>query len=144
MSLISKGAVQAAFENAVPDMLADYGLDYGTRSGFSRDAVNRILTTAFASEKHFEPGRKLWIVERHEDGEAYGIGSYVFLAEVAGHAILSLRVNNHDDLEYLLGYHRLISYLRDYNVELFVVRLDDCYPSQMAARHALDEEVVYE
>lgn len=83
MSLISKDAVQAAFDNADPDVLADYGPDYGTESGFSRSAVNRILTTAFASEKHFEPGQEVWIVERDEDGEAHEVGGYVFLAEVA-------------------------------------------------------------
>ena len=140
MSLISKDTVQAAFDNADPDVLADYGPDYGTESGFSRSAVNRILTTAFASEKHFEPGQEVWIVERDEDGEAHEVGGYVFLAEVAGYAILSPYVNDHGDLEYLLDYHRRDTCM-DYDADLPVVYLDDCYPSQMAAHHALDEEV---
>ena len=140
MSLISKDAVQAAFDNADPDVLADHGPDYGTESGFSRSAVNRILTTAFASEKHFEPGQEVWIVERDEDGEAHEVGGYVFLAEVAGYAILSPYVNDHGDLEYLLDYHRRDTCM-DYDADLPVVYLDDCYPSQMAAHHALDEEV---
>ena len=116
MSLISKDAMQAAFDNADPDVLADYGPDYGTESGFSRSAVNRILTTAFASEKHFEPGQEVWIVERDEDGEACEVGGY------------------------LLDYHRRDTCM-DYDADLPVVYLDDCYPSQMAAHHALDEEV---
>lgn len=139
MSLISKDAVQAAFDNADPDVLADYGSDYGTESGFSRSAVNRILTTVFASEKHFEPGQEVWIVERDEDGKACEVGGYVFLAEVAGYAILSPYVNGHGDLEYLLDYHRRET-CTDYDAELPVVHLNDCYPSRAAAHRALDEE----
>ena len=99
MSLISKDAVQAAFDNADADVVADYGPEQGAEWGFSRSAVNRILTTALASEKHFEPGQEVWIVERDEDGEAYEVGGYVFLAEVAGYAILSPYVNDHGDLD---------------------------------------------
>lgn len=44
------------------------------------------------------------------------------------------------DLEYLLDYHRRDTCM-DYDADLPVVYLDDCYPSQMAAHHALDEEV---
>lgn len=95
--------------------------------------------TAFASEKHFEPGQEVWIVERDEDGDANGVGGYVFLAEVAGYAILSPYVNDHGDLEYLLNYHRRDTCM-DYDADLPVVFLDDCYPSQMAAHYALDEE----
>lgn len=140
MSLISKETVQAAFDNADPDIMADYGPDYGTESGFSRSAVNRILTSAFAVEKHFEPGQPVWIVERDEDGEAYDIAGYVFLAEVAGYAILSPYVNDIDDLEYLLDYHRRET-ASDFDADLPVVLLSDCFASLTAARHALDEEV---
>lgn len=139
MSLISKDAVQAAFDNADPDVMADYGPEYGTECGFSRDAVNRILTTAFASEKHFEPGQEVWIVERDEDGEAVDVSGYVFLAEVVGYAILSPYVNEHGDLEYLLDYHRRETAL-DFDADLPVVLLSDCFASLTAARHALDEE----
>lgn len=139
MSLISKDAVQAAFDNADPDVMADYGPEYGTECGFSRGAVNRILTTAFASEKHFEPGQEVWIVERDEDGEAVDVSGYVFLAEVVGYAILSPYVNEHGDLEYLLDYHRRETAL-DFNADLPVVLLSDCFASLTAARHALDGE----
>ena len=88
----------------------------------------------------FEPGQEVWIVERDEDGEAHEVGGYAFLAEVAGYAILSPYVNDHGDLEYLLDYHRRDTCM-DYDADLPVVYLDDCYPSQMAAHHALDEEV---
>ena len=140
MSLISKDAVQTAFDNADTDVLADYGPEYGTECGFSRSAVNRILITAFASEKHFEPGQKVWVVERDEDGEAYEVCGYVFLAEIADYAVLSPYVNDRSDLEYLLDYHRRET-CSDFDAELPVVYLDDCYPSQMAAHCAFDEEV---
>lgn len=103
MCLISKDAVQAAFDNADPDVLADYGCD-GFEYGFSRTSIR------------------------------------IILAEVAGYAILSPYVNDHGDLEYLLDYHRRDTCM-DYDADLPVVYLDDCYPSQMAAHHALDEEV---
>ena len=140
MSLISKDAVQAAFDNADADVMADYGPEQGAEWGFSRSAVNRILTTAFASEKHFEPGQEVWIVERNEDGEACEVGGYVFLAKVAGYAILSPYVNGDGDLKYLLDYHRRDT-CADYDADLPVVFLKDCYPSQEAAHHSLDEEV---
>ena len=139
MSLISKDAVKAAFDNADPDVMADYGPEYGTEWGFSRSAVNRILMTAFASEKHFEPGQAVWIVERDEDGDAYDVSGYVFLAEVADHAILSPYVNGQGDLEYLLNYHRRETNA-DYDADLPVVLLSDCFASKTAAHHALDEE----
>lgn len=139
MSLISKEAVQAAFDKADCDVMADYGPEYGAEWGFSRSAVNRILTTAFASEKHFEPGQEVWIVERDEDGDAFDVSGYVFLAEVAGYAILSPYVNDHGDLEYLLDYHRRETDM-DYDADLPVVFLSDCYPSRAAAHHALDKE----
>lgn len=139
MSLISKDAVQAAFDDADADVMADYRPEYGAEWGFSRSAVNRILTTAFASEKHFEPGQPVWIVERDEDGDAFDIAGYIFLAEVADHAILSPYVNGHDDLEYLLDYHRRETN-SDYEADLPVVLLVDCFASETAAHHALDEE----
>lgn len=139
MSLISKNTVQAAFDNADPDIVADYGPEYGTEWGFSRSAVNRILTSTFAVEKHFEPGQRVWIVERDEDGEAFDVAGYVFLAEVAEYAILSPYVNHHDDLEYLLDYHRQQTNT-DYDADLPVVCITDCFASQKAAHFALDEE----
>lgn len=138
MSLISKNTVQAAFDKAEPDILADYGLEYGTEWGFSRGAVNRILTSAFAVEKHFEPGQLVWIVERDEDGEVFDVARYVFLAEVAGYAILSPYANYHDYLEYLLNYHRRETNT-DYDEDLTVVRITDCFASQKAAHVAHDK-----
>lgn len=140
MSLISKEAAQAAFDNADPDVIADYGPEYGTECGFSRSAVKDIFDGMNNSAEHFEPGQEVWIVERDEDGEAHEVGGYVFLAEVAGYAILSPYVNDHGDLEYLLDYHRRDT-CTDYDADLPVVYLDDCYPSQMEAHRALDEEV---
>lgn len=139
MSLISKDAVQAAFDDADPDVLADYGSD-GFEYGFSRTSIRIILDEVLRSERHFEPGQEVWIVERDEDGEAHEVSGYVFLAEVAGYAILSPYVNDHGDLEYLLDYHRRET-CTDYDAELPVVHLDDCYPSWAAAHRALDEEV---
>lgn len=139
MSLISKDAVQAAFDEADADVMADYGPECGAEWGFSRNAVNRILTTAFASEKHFEPGQEVWIVERDEDGEAVDVSGYVFLTEVAGYAILSPYVSEHGDLEYLLDYHRRETNA-DYDADLPVILLSDCFASKTAAHHALDEE----
>lgn len=135
MSLISKDAVKAAFDNADPDVMADYG----TERDFSRSAVNRILITAFASEKHFEPGQPVWVVERDDDGDAYDVSGYIFLAEVADHAILFPYVNEQSDMEYLLNYHRRETNA-DYDTDLLVVLLSDCFASKTAAHHALDEE----
>lgn len=139
MSLIKKEVVQAAFDNADADVVADYGPEYGAEWGFSRSAVNRILTQAFAADKHFEPGQPVWIIERDEDGEPCGVSGYVFLAEVADCAILSPYVNNHEDLKYLLDYHRRETNA-DFDADLPVVLLSDCFASQKGAHFALDGE----
>lgn len=103
-------------------------------------ALDALRADLVDTEKHFEPGQEVWIVERDEDGEACEVGGYVFLAEVAGYAILSPYVNDHGDLEYLLDYHRRDT-CTDYDADLPVAFLGDCYPSQEAAHRALDEEV---
>lgn len=139
MDLVSKEDVRAAFDNADADVMADYGSEYGCEWGFSRDAVNRILDSVDASVEHFTLGQEVWIVERDEDGEAYDIGGYVFISEVAGYAILTPYVNDHGDLEYLLDYHRRDT-CTDFNADLTVVFIDDCYASRASAQAALDKE----
>lgn len=139
MDLVSKEDVRAAFDNADADVMADYGSEYGCEWGFSRDAVNRILDSVDASVEHFTLGQEVWIVERDEDGEAYDIGGYVFISEVAGYAILTPYVNDHGDLEYLLDYHRRDT-CTDFNADLTVVFIDDCYASRASAQAALDKK----
>lgn len=137
MSLISKDAVQAAFDNADADVIADYGPEYGMECGFSREAVNRILTTAFASEKHFEPGQIVWVVDRDKDGVAWDISTYVFLAEVARYVILSPCLNGSGDLEYLLDYHLRDTYM-GHRAGMSVVLIDDCFATRKSAQAAIN------
>ena len=95
-----------------------------------------IMSTKHTEGHCFEPGQEVWVVEYDEDDEACEVGGYVFLAEVAGYAILSPYVNGCGDLEYLLHYH-YDETCSDFDAELPVVRITDCFPSKDAAGQAL-------
>lgn len=54
-------------------------------------------------EKKFTPGADAWVIERNEDGEAFDVTGFVFLAEVRDMAIVSPTVGGSNDLDDIMG-----------------------------------------
>ena len=88
-------------------------------------------------ERKFEPGTPVWVVERDEDSNPYDVSGYVFLAQVGDFVIASPYINDHDELDYLMEYHRRET-CEDYDADLPVFYADDCFATHEAAREALE------
>ena len=78
-----------------------------------------------ANDAKFTPGMTVWVIERDEDGNAYEIDGYVFLAHVQGVVILSSYVNDYD-FDGILAYHVKCT-AEDYATNLCVFPDEDCY-----------------
>jgi len=91
MELIDKAVVKAMFSNGDPDVMADYGPDYGTEWGFSRDTISKILdgvpTVAEALLPPMDPIEKA-IADWHSEltGIAIKLGRTELLAQLAEEA----------------------------------------------------------
>lgn len=82
------------------------------------------------------PGQEIYVVERDEDGAACDVSGYMFLAEVAGAAILTSYINDLETLEETLDYH-IEETADNYDTDLVVFPVDDCYADRDAAEQAL-------
>lgn len=58
-----------------------------------------------ATETPFSPGGECWVVERDEDGAAYEISGYIFVAQIPGYTIVTPSLNGHDELDYIMADH---------------------------------------
>ncbi len=85
------------------------------------------------------PGDSVWIVERDENGEAYDVSGYMFLAEVDDYVILSAYINDYDDLRSTMDYHATET-VENYDTDLAVFSASDCYPTREEAEAALKKE----
>ncbi len=88
----------------------------------------------------FEPGRTVYVVNRDEDGEAYDVTGFLFLAEVAGAVIVTPRIFGCDTLARIMKYH-VGETAKDFGLDLGVFPAEDCYLYSFEAEEALDEEV---
>lgn len=85
----------------------------------------------------FEPGQLVWVIERDEEGNAYGPSGYVFLAEVAHAAIVTPQINGRKDLDYNVDWHIRETRFSQATDGLSVFLLKDCYGDNDAAKAAL-------
>lgn len=58
-----------------------------------------------AAETPFSPGGECWVVERDEDGAAYEISGYIFVAQIPGYTIVTPSLNGHNELDYIMSDH---------------------------------------
>ena len=109
---------------ALPACAADHFKNYTVKPEFQRV---------------FMPGEQAWVVERDEDGHACDVSGYMFLAEVAGAVILTPYINDIDDLEGTMQHH-IEETAENYDTDLAVFPLADCYCAREEAIQALCEE----
>ena len=84
-------------------------------------------------------GSSVWVLERRDDGDAYDVSGYMFLAKVANYVILSSFVGDIEDLDGTLAY--LSEETANYsNADLLVFPADDCFLSESEAHIALSEQ----
>lgn len=88
-----------------------------------------------------KPGMDVWCLERNTDGEAVGVGNYIFLAKVQAAVIVCPDYyDGADKLDTLLS----ILYedtLDEGTTGLCVFPASDCCPAQALAEEALAEEM---
>lgn len=83
------------------------------------------------------PGQLVYIVERDEDGEACDVSGCMFLAQVNQAVIVSAFINDSDDLDETLLCH-IEETAREYNTDLSVFPISDCYLSKEEAHSVLE------
>ena len=91
------------------------------------------------SRSKFNPGDECWVVQRDDCGNACEVGGLVFLAEVCDAAITTTYINDYDQLEDLIQYH-IEETAENYDTELQVYPIEDCYHTRDEAHRALEEE----
>ena len=91
-------------------------------------------------ENNFTPGCNVWIVERDEEGCPVGVAGCMFVTDVLGYAILTSYINDLETIEETLEYHEQECW-ENYDTDLVVARLSDCYSCKEFAEEAMREEV---
>lgn len=99
--------------------------------------------------QNITPGECVWVIVRDEIGEPYDVNGYIFLAQVAGAAIVTPYINDLESLEDILMYH-IEETAKNNDPPLAVFPLDDCYESKADAEvdfnlefNVISEIVVY-
>lgn len=85
------------------------------------------------------PGNEMWVVERDECGKPTDVSGYMFLATSGDYAILSAWINDLKSAEDTLAYHAQET-ADNFDTDLAVFPLEDCYATQDEAHAALDGE----
>lgn len=91
-------------------------------------------------ENNFKPGCNVWIVERDEDGCPVDVSGYMFVTDVLEYAILTAYINDLETIEETLEYHEQECW-ENYDTDLVVARLSDCYSCKEFAKEAMQEEL---
>lgn len=89
---------------------------------------------------NFTPGCAVWVVERDECGSPVDVSGYMFITDVIEYAILTAYINDLETIEETLEYHEQECW-ENYDTDLFVAKLSDCYSCREFAEEAMREEV---
>lgn len=134
---------------SVEDMvekLADYE-DLGLEPAEISEMMNS--TAQLLSERgridKFLPGQTVYAIERDEWGDACDVSGYMYLASSGNEAILSVFINDLDNLCETLEYH-VINTRENYDTNLCAFPLLDCFETYEEADAAMRRECgnVYE
>jgi hypothetical protein len=91
-------------------------------------------------ENNFTPGCKIYLVERDECGYPVDVSGYMFVTDVLEYAILTAYINDLKTIEETLEYHEQECW-ENYDTDLVVAKLSDCYSCFEFAEEAMREEV---
>ena len=80
----------------------------------------------------------MYIVERDEDGKAFEVSGYMFLAKVGESVICTAYINSLETVEETLQYH-VEETAANYDTDLAVFPLDDCFLTREEAEAHLAE-----
>lgn len=86
-----------------------------------------------------KPGMPVYIVERDEDGNVCDTTGYMFLAQACDYVIVTAWINDLETAEETLEYHAQET-AANYDTDLSVFPLRDCYISKEEAQLALNAE----
>lgn len=107
-------------------------------SRISRDSLQ--LAEQDARKPMLQCGQTCWVVERDEDGEAYELGGYVFIAQIPGYAIVVPTLNGSDNVQVLMD-DQVRQTAEDYHGDLAVFPAKDVYVERQKAQEALDNAI---
>jgi hypothetical protein len=91
-------------------------------------------------ENNFTPGCHIYLVERDEGGYPVGVTGHMFVTDVLEYAILTAYINNLKTIRETLEYHEE-ECRENYETDLVVAKLSDCYPEREYAEEAMKEEL---
>lgn len=91
-------------------------------------------------DEMFVPGCRVYLVERDECEIPVDISGYMFIASSVGYAILTAYINDLETIEETLEYHEE-ECMQNYDTDLVVARLSDCYSCREIAEQAMNEEL---
>lgn len=86
--------------------------------------------------KNLKPGADVAVVERDEFGEAVDTTRYMFIAQANEFVICSPFINGIRDIDATLSYHAQET-AENYDTDLCVFPIDDCYETLSEAKEAL-------
>lgn len=121
------------------EALLPYAYDQPRRLAVITEAM-RMGAEALREVPKFEPGKLVWVVERDEEGNAYGPAGYVFLAQVAHAAIVTPQINGVKDLSCNVDWHIRETCFSQATDGLSVFPIKDCYETNDAAKAAKTAE----
>lgn len=104
-------------------------------------AAQALETTpeALRQSAQFHAGDTVWVLTRDEDGVPDDVDGYMLLAVAGNAVIVTSFVDDRDDLDSTLAYH-IRETAVNFDSDLAVFPLSDCYAVYEAARAALDVE----
>lgn len=120
--LTSWGSIEDMIER-----LADYE-DTGLDPEYINELVDDSAALVAEQKKYlkFSPGQMVYAIERDEYGKACDVSGYMFLAVAGNEAILSVYINDIDDLYGMMEEH-VIRTREGFRTTLCVFPLSDCY-----------------
>ena len=123
----------------VLDLLDDLGLNLIDYDIYSQlfDTVDT-MPPVNAVEVPCKVGDKVHIVERDENGRAFEVTAYMFLAKANEAVICTIFVNNSEDVNDILQYH-IKRTAENWDTYLSVFPVGDCFRNREEAEKALED-----
>lgn len=90
--------------------------------------------------RQFTSGSDIYVVERDDCGEPTDVSGYMFMAIVGRAVIVSPFIDGLESLEETIDYH-IKETAENYDTDLAVFPLNDCFQTLDAAREAFNKEV---